>query len=129
MSLSSALSISGTGISAIESQLALISQNVANASTPNYATEVAATADVTAGGQGMGVVQMPSSRTLDSSLQASVLTQNATVAAAQTTANALSAVNATQGAATTSPACSAMSPTPSPRSPTTRPAAPTSRRW
>jgi flagellar hook-associated protein 1 FlgK len=98
MSLSSALSISGTGINAIESQLALISQNVANASTPNYSSEVGATADVTAGGQGMGVVQLPSSRTLDSSLQASVLTQNATVAAAQVSANALSAINATQGA-------------------------------
>ncbi len=42
MSLDAALSIASSGLSAINQQLALISHNVANASTPGYATRSAA---------------------------------------------------------------------------------------
>jgi len=97
MSLQSALEIAGTGIAAIQSQLAVVSQNVANAQTTAYSTEVAQQEDGTAGGQGTGVLILPSTRTLDSALQARVLAQNATVGALQTTATALSAINTTQG--------------------------------
>jgi flagellar hook-associated protein 1 FlgK len=97
MTLDSALSIAGTGIAAVESQLAVISQNVANAQTTGYSTEVAQQEALAAGGLGFGVAILPTTRTLDRALQASVLQQNATVSGLKTTASALSAINGTQG--------------------------------
>lgn len=97
MGLDSALATAGTGIDAIQTQLALISQNVANAGTPTYATEVAAQEAVTAGGTGMGVRLLPATRLVDTALQATLLGQNAATAGAQTTATALSAINSVQG--------------------------------
>lgn len=97
MSLNSALSVAGSGLAAVNAQLALISHNVANASTPGYAVETAAVQSVSAGGQGMGVVTAPTQRAVDQALQANLLIQNATTAGSQTTANALAAIDAAQG--------------------------------
>ncbi|MGH7210336.1 MAG: flagellar basal body protein, partial [Acetobacteraceae bacterium] len=69
MSLDASLSIAGSGLAAINAQLALVSHNVANASTPGYATETAAEQSVTAGGLGMGVRSAPARRDVDQALQ------------------------------------------------------------
>ena len=54
MSLSSALSIAGGGLGVVQSQIAVVSQNVANASTPGYVEEVANQTSVAYGGGGRG---------------------------------------------------------------------------
>ncbi|HET6184197.1 MAG TPA: flagellar hook-associated protein FlgK [Acetobacteraceae bacterium] len=97
MTLASALSIADSGLTAINAQFALVSHNVANASTPGYAAETSADQAVTAGGQGMGVIAQPAQRATDTALQASLLQQNGIAAGLQTTANALAAIAATQG--------------------------------
>lgn len=97
MSLGAALSIATGGLANINNQLALVSQNVANASTPNYATEVATQESMVADGLGLGVRTGPTLRTIDSSLQAELFSQNGTVAGLQTRQSALQAVDAAQG--------------------------------
>ena len=97
MSLDASLSIAGSGLAAINAQLALVSHNVANASTPGYATETAAEQSVTAGGMGMGVRSAPAQRDVDQALQTEVLRQNATTAGLTTTSAALTALDAVQG--------------------------------
>jgi len=52
MSLDGALSIATGGLANVNRQLALVSQNVANASTPGYAAEIGTQTSVTADGQG-----------------------------------------------------------------------------
>ena len=97
MSLSSTLSIANSGLSNVSLQLALVSQNVANAGTPGYAREVAGTTDLTAGGMGYGVLTGPATRTIDQALQNAALAQDGEVAAQQTTQAAMAAIDATQG--------------------------------
>ena len=98
MSLDSILSTAGSGLASVNAQLALIGQNVANASTPGYATEVAAETNLTAGGTGYGVVTGPATQVTDTSLQAAVAEQAGSVAGLQVTSGALAAVDAAQGA-------------------------------
>ena len=98
MSLQSALSIASDGLGVVQRQISVVSQNVANASTTGYVREVATQVSLEAGGSPSGVASGPTQRALDAPLQASVLSQNATVAGLQTTANALAAVDAAQGA-------------------------------
>jgi flagellar hook-associated protein 1 FlgK len=97
MNLDGALSIATGGLANINRQMALVSQNVANASTPGYSVEVATQQSATADGQGLGVRSGPAIRTIDTALQAEVFSQNATVAGLQTRQNALQALDATQG--------------------------------
>src|SRR3984957_11571566 len=77
--------------------MALVSQNVANASTPGYAVETSTQQSVTANGEGLGVRSGPAIRDIDTALQAEVFSQNATVAGLQTRQNALQAIDAVQG--------------------------------
>ena len=56
MSLNAALSIADSGLANINQQLALLSQNVANASTPSYAVETLGQQSLTAAGEPMGVL-------------------------------------------------------------------------
>ncbi len=77
--------------------MAVVSQNVANASTPGYSAEVSTQQSLTAGGEGLGVRSGPAIRTIDTALQAEVFSQNATVAGLQTRQNALQAIDAVQG--------------------------------
>jgi flagellar hook-associated protein 1 FlgK len=97
MSLSAALSIATGGLANIEHQLALVSQNVANASTPGYSTEVGTQQAVTAAGVGMGVRTGPTGRLGDAALQAQTRIQAGAVADLTTRQTALQALDAVQG--------------------------------
>ncbi len=97
MSLNAALSIADSGLAAINVQLGLASHNVANASTPSYATESAGTESVSVGGVGMGVRTAPATRAVDQALQGELLRQNATTSGLSTTSAAMSAIDAVQG--------------------------------
>lgn len=97
MSLGAALSVATSGLANINSQLALVSQNVANAGTPNYATEVATQQSIVAAGLGLGVRTGPAVRTIDSALQAGLFSQNGAVAGLQTRQTALQALDAAMG--------------------------------
>src|ERR1700753_1786571 len=97
MSLNSALSIASGGLAVINAQFGLISQNVANASTPGYAVEVGHQQDVTADGIALGVQTAPTTLQVDQALQASVTQQNAVVSNTQTTQTALSAIDSVLG--------------------------------
>jgi len=100
MSLNSALSIASGGLANISAQFALISQNVANASTPGYTVEVGNQQDVTAGGVALGVQTGPATLQIDQALQSSVTQQNAIVATGnhQTALQAIDGVLGTPGA-------------------------------
>ncbi len=97
MDLDAALSIAGSGLANVNAQLALVSHNVANASTPSYSVESISQQDLTAGGVGMGVVTGPATRTVDAELQAELMNQNATVSGLQTAQTALSSIDAVNG--------------------------------
>jgi flagellar hook-associated protein 1 len=97
VTIASALSIATGGLANVNAQLALISQNVANASTPGYAEEIGTQTSVTADGKGLGVHTGPAIRDVDTALQAEVFSQNATVAGLQTRQTALQALDAVQG--------------------------------
>jgi len=97
MSLTSALSIATGGLANIEHQLALVSQNVANASTPGYSTEVGTQQALTEAGIGMGVRTGATTRMTDATLQAQTQAQAAAVAGLTTQQTALRALDAIQG--------------------------------
>lgn len=98
MSLDSALSIASSGLANINRHFTVISQNVANASTPGYSREIATQQSMTADGIGMGVRSGATARALDESLQGDLLAQNATVSALDTKSTALSAIDTVLGA-------------------------------
>ena len=97
MGLSGALSIAASGLDAIQAQLSVSSQNVANASTPGYAKESVAVSSLSAGGTGSGVVVGLTTRTVDTLLDATLYRQNAVVSSLQTTSDGLSGISALQG--------------------------------
>ena len=75
----------------------LVSQNIANASTPGYATEVGTQENLTAGGFGIGVQSGPATAVIDQALQSSVIQQNATVSGLQTRQTALQSIDSVLG--------------------------------
>ena len=97
MSLFGALSIASGGLANVSKQLAVASQNVANASTPDYSAEVGTQSDLAAAGLSIGVLSGPTGRTVDQALQASLFQQNGSVAGLQTTQAALQSIDAVQG--------------------------------
>jgi flagellar hook-associated protein 1 len=97
MSLMGALSIATGGLANVNLQLGVVAQNVTNAGTPGYLTEVVTQSSVTAGDQPMGVLSGPVRRDVDTALQASLYAQNGVVAGLQTTATALQRIDAVQG--------------------------------
>lgn len=97
MSLDGSLSIAGSALGNINRQLAVVSQNVANAATPDYTREVATQTSLNAGGQGMGVRTGTVQLAVNERLQADLFTQNGTVAGLQARQSALSAIDAVQG--------------------------------
>jgi flagellar hook-associated protein 1 FlgK len=97
MSLDATLSIASGSLANINRQLALVSQNVANAATPGYAREVSTQQSLTAAGLGMGVRSGPAQRNIGAALQASMLQQNAAVSGLQTRQAALQAIDAALG--------------------------------
>ncbi len=106
MNLTTSLSIASSGLSAVQYELAVASQNVANASTPGYVTEVANVASRDAGGQGSGVVIQLTSRAVNTTLQNALYQQNAAVAGLNVTTNALNAVSSVQGSTSAGPGAS-----------------------
>ena len=97
MNLDAALSIAAGGVANIGRQLALVSQNVANASTPGYAAEVSTQQALNEGGIAMGVRSGPATRLTDATLQAQTQAQASTVADLTTRQTALQAIDAAQG--------------------------------
>ena len=97
MALNSALSIANSGLANINAQFAILSQNVANASTPGYAAEVGTQQSLVAGGLGFGVRTGPATLNIDRVLQASVQQQNTTVTGLQTTQTALQSIDSVLG--------------------------------
>ena len=74
MNIDGAFSIATGGLANISRQMALISQNVANVSTPGYSVETPTQQAMTANGDGLGVRSGPAVRTTDAMLQAEVFT-------------------------------------------------------
>ena len=97
MSLDSVLSVASSGVANIDSLLGLVSQNVANASTPGYAAEVGTQDALTVSGIGMGVRTGPTTLVTDAALQAQTQLQAATVAGLTTQQTALQSLDAVQG--------------------------------
>jgi flagellar hook-associated protein 1 FlgK len=97
MTLDGALSIATGSLANINRQMAVVSQNVANANTPGYAAEIGTQWSLTANGEGLGVQSGPAIRNVDSMLQAELFSQNGTVAGLQTRQSALQAIDAAQG--------------------------------
>ena len=97
MGLVGALSIASGGLANINGELALISQNVVNASTPQYAAELSTQSSVTADGEGLGVHSGPAIRLVDAGLQASVFNENSVVSGLQAKQTALQSIDAVQG--------------------------------
>ncbi len=93
-----ALSISSNEIGNINSQLALISHNIANAATPDYATEDATQTSLDVGGLGDGAAENLVQRSINLETQASVFQQNGTVSNLQTQQSSLQQIDAVQGA-------------------------------
>ncbi len=96
-SLGAALSIATGGIANIDSQLALVSQNIANASTPGYATEIANQQALSVDGIGMGVRTGAATLATNAALQAQTQTLTATVSSLTTQQTALQALDSAQG--------------------------------
>ena len=97
MDLGAALSIATSGLASVQGQIAVVSQNVANANTAGYAEEIAAPTSMTAAGQGSGVRLAPTVVVSSPALQTSLYGQNAAVAYQTTMSTALSAVTAVEG--------------------------------
>jgi flagellar hook-associated protein 1 FlgK len=97
MGLETSLLIATSGLANVNRQLAVVSQNVANANTPGYVRSVAGQSSLAVTGQGMGVRTGVVSRDIDLSLQADLFSQNAGVADAGTTSAALARIIAVQG--------------------------------
>ena len=97
MGLDDALSAATSGLANVGLQFAVLSQNVTNASTPDYAAEVTTQTSLDAGGEGYGVQTGPATRTLNLALQAGAFEQDGIVAGLATQQTALKQVDAVQG--------------------------------
>ena len=97
MSIDSALSIASGGLANLAQQMAVVSNNVANAATPAYAEEVSTQTSLVGDGQGFGVLTGRVVRQIDLQLQQEMFSQNAVVAGLNATSQGLGPVNAAQG--------------------------------
>ncbi len=97
MSLDSSLLIGASGLTAINRELAVVGQNVANAGTPGYVRESLPLDARAAGGIGMGVIAGPAQRDLDVQMQAAVFAAQSQASGAQTTSIALSVIDQAAG--------------------------------
>ncbi|WP_419727871.1 flagellar hook-associated protein FlgK [Lichenicola sp.] len=102
MSLSSSMTIAASGLAALQSEMAVASQNIANAGTAGYAKETSSVSSRTAGGQPGGVLIGLTGTTVNTALEATLYTQNATVSALTTTSNILAPILSLQGSTSAS---------------------------
>ena len=96
-SLSGALGIASGGLANISLGLSVVSQNVANASTPQYALESATQTSLSAGGQESGVQSGLVVRATDPGLQSQVAAQTSALAAEDTISAALATLEPVLG--------------------------------
>ena len=100
MSVGTGLAIASSGLSAIDQQLAVVSQNIANANTSGYSVETANLSAATAGGQGSGVISAPATRQVNTSIQTQVnnsIAQQSYQAVISTTLSGIDQVMGTPG--------------------------------
>ncbi len=97
MSIGTGLSIANSGLAAIEAQLGIVSQNVANANTAGYSAETATLTATTAQGSGTGVISGPATQVVNASLQGQVNAAVAQGSFQSTTAGALSSIDQVMG--------------------------------
>ena len=97
MSLFGALSAATSGLDSIAKQLAVVSQNVANASTPGYVRESAPAEDAGQSGVALGVRTGIAVRNLDVMLQKQLLASSADVAGQGVQSAALAGLDAASG--------------------------------
>ncbi len=97
MSLMGALGAATTGLDSIAKQLAVVSQNVANAGTPGYVRESLPVEDAGQSGVGLGVRTGVAVRNLDLTLQTQLLASSADVAGQSVQSTALAGLDAASG--------------------------------
>ncbi len=92
MSLFSSLSIASSGLTAIQNQIDVVSQNVSNVNTAGYTQEAVSDIAVEAGDDLSGVKSGVITRVTSTALQTSLYAQNSAVSSATTLSNAWSGV-------------------------------------
>src|SRR5271165_6016494 len=97
MNLQGALSIATGSLANINSQLSLVSNNVANASTADYSVELPNQESLVAGSQSMGVLTLAATRAVDLALQQAVFQQGTAVSGLTTTTTNLQTIDALHG--------------------------------
>lgn len=97
MFLGNTLSSASSGLDSIERQLATLSQNVANASTPNYVRETTPLTSLDSAGGPAGVRTGGAVREIDVQLQANLFASVGNEAGSSIKQNALSAVDQASG--------------------------------
>lgn len=97
MFLGNTLSSAASGLDSIERQLALLSQNVANASTPNYVRQTLPLSSVDTSGGPAGVRTGQAQRSVDQHLQANLLAAVATESGSKVTQSALEGLDQVSG--------------------------------
>lgn len=97
MSIGTGLAIASSGLGAIDQQLALVSQNIANANTSGYSVETATLTATTAGGQGSGVISGPAQRQVNTGIQAQLNGSTAQQSYQSAISTALSGIDQVMG--------------------------------
>ena len=97
MSIGNVVGIAGTGLGSIGGQLAVVSQNVANASTPGYSRQHVEISAEVADGAGIGMRAGLTVRSMDVTLQAEGFAASAQASGQQITSDALAALDALSG--------------------------------
>lgn len=97
MGLDAALGISVSGLRAINQQLRVVSNNIANAEVPNYTAKRVPTASVVAGDRGIGVATQPVLRASNTALLRAIWQREAGVAGAQVRTAILEPLEALHG--------------------------------
>ena len=96
-SLDQITSNAGTGLAAVQAQIAVVGDNVANAGVAGYTDKTLQLSAFDVGGQANGVRQGLVSRSVDAALQASAWSSASQVGALTVRSQVLTAVNDTQG--------------------------------
>ncbi len=97
MFLGNTLNAASSGLDSIERQLALVSQNVANASTPNYVRETLPLTSLETAGGPAGVRSGPATRDMDQALQGQLFAAVGTEAGSNVTQSALQGIDQVSG--------------------------------
>lgn len=97
MFLGNTLGAASSGLDSIERQLAVVSQNVANASTPNYTKEIVPLSSLDSAGGPAGVRTGQTQRQMDLALQANLFVSVGHEAATNVAQAALSAIDQASG--------------------------------